>query len=133
MRSELKIGTSKAKAWGRWVTGPLFVVAGILHFAKPEAYLKIMPPFVPFPLAMVYLSGFFEIAGGVGLLIPRTRNAAALGLIALLIAVFPANVYMFTRQLAADGLSTYTTVLAVRLPLQVLLILWVNSLRRPKI
>src|SRR5471030_1021204 len=72
----------------------LFLLAGVLHFVYPKTYLRMMPPYVPAPLAMVYISGVCEILGGAGLLIPVTRSMAAWGLIALLIAVFPANVHM---------------------------------------
>jgi len=68
-------------------------------------YLKIMPPYVPLHLAMVYISGGAEIAGGIGLLIPPVRRAAAWGLVALLIAVFPANMYMATNPVEAGAAS----------------------------
>jgi uncharacterized membrane protein len=98
-----------------------YVTAGTLHFMGPDAYLTIMPPYIPAHLAMVYLSGAAEIAGGIGLLIPALRHYAVYGLIALLIAVFPANVYMAQIQ---PGTLTY-----LRLPLQVLLIWWVWAIR----
>jgi uncharacterized membrane protein len=75
-------------------TAVFYASAGILHFLHMDLYAKIVPPFIPWPVAMVYLSGVAEIAGGAGLLIPSLRRAAAWGLVALLIAVFPANVYM---------------------------------------
>jgi uncharacterized membrane protein len=70
--------------------------AGLLHFLRTGFYLKIMPPYIPWHVAMVYVSGVAEIAGGIGLLIPRLRRTAAWCLVALLIAVFPANLYMAT-------------------------------------
>jgi uncharacterized membrane protein len=82
-----------------------YVIAGSLHFTKPEFYLRIMPPYVAWHLAMVRASGFFEILGGVGLLVPPTRRAAARGLVALLIAVFPANLYMATNPVEAGAVS----------------------------
>jgi uncharacterized membrane protein len=102
-----------------------FGAAGILHFVKPGAYLKIMPPFVPAHLAMVYISGACEILGGLGLLLPITRRAAAWGLAALLIAVFPANIYMLTSSLQAGAATVPSLLLWARLPLQPLLIWWV--------
>ena len=96
----------------------LYIGAGILHFRATEFYLKIVPPYIPWHLAMVYVSGVAEIAGGVGLLIPLLRRAAAWGLIALLVAVFPANVYMVTSHPAS-------AILWARLPLQAVLIWWV--------
>jgi uncharacterized membrane protein len=95
----------------------LYVSAGILHFLFPQGYAKIIPPFFPAPLALVYVSGVAEIAGGLGLLIPRLRRAAAWGLVALLIAVFPANIYMVIA-------SPHVWYLWARLPLQFLLIWW---------
>ncbi len=96
----------------------LYIGAGVLHFRATEFYLKIMPPYIPWHLALVYISGAAEIAGGVGLLIPKLRRAAAWGLIALLVAVFPANVYMLTTHPSS-------AILWARLPLQALLIWWV--------
>ena len=62
--------------------------AGVLHFIRPELYLKLMPPYIPWHSEMVQISGFFEILGGLGLLLPQTRRAAAWGLVALLVAVY---------------------------------------------
>jgi uncharacterized membrane protein len=109
-----------------------YVGAGTLHFLRPEFYLKIVPPYIPWHLAMVQISGFFEIMGGLGLLIPRTRRAAAWGVVALLIAVFPANLYMATNPVEA-GATTIAPVLRWgRLPLQLVLIWWVLWCTRPK-
>src|SRR5580704_210095 len=80
-----------------------YSLAGVLHFLRPAMYMKIMPPYVPWHRAMVELSGAAEILGGIGLLIPRLRRAAALGLVALLIAVFPANIYMATNPIEAGA------------------------------
>ncbi len=109
-----------------WILAAVFYVgAGILHFRAPAAYLKIMPPYVPWPEAMVYVSGIAEIAGGLGLLLPATRRLAAWGLVALLIAVFPANVYMATNPVYM-GVSPMPGWIAwARLPLQGVLIWWV--------
>src|ERR1700734_3163021 len=99
--------------------------AGLLHFLKPAMYLKIMPPYVPWHPAMVYISGAAEIAGGIGLLIPPLRRYAAVGVVALLIAVFPANVYMATNPLEAGAASLPQSALWGRLALQPILIWWV--------
>jgi len=101
-----------------------YVAAGMLHFIKPDAYLKIMPPYIPWHVAMVRLSGGFEILGGLGLLVPRTRRAAAWGLVALLIAVFPANVYMATHPVEAGAASIPPVLRWGRLPLQLILAWW---------
>ena len=91
---------------------------------KPEPYLKIMPPYIPWHAFMVEFSGVCEILGGLGLLIASTRRAAAWGLIALLIAVFPANVYMATHPMEAGAASIAAAIRWGRLPIQALLILW---------
>jgi uncharacterized membrane protein len=78
----------------KWLLAVAFIAAGVNHFARAEFYVAIMPPYLPWPHELVLVSGVFEILGGIGLLIPRLRVAAAWGLIALLVAVFPANVHM---------------------------------------
>jgi len=110
-----------------YVMGPGYVVAGVLHFVVPELYVQIVPPILPAPLALVYLSGVAEIAVGIGVLIPRTRRYAAWATIALLVAIFPANVYMATSMVAIDGIGGGDPSAAarwLRLPLQGVLILW---------
>lgn len=99
-----------------------FVSAGANHFINPAFYLKIMPPFLPAPSFLVYLSGMFEIALGVLLLVPKFTRLAAWGLIALLIAVFPANVYM---ALYVERFPEFSrSAIYWRFPLQFVLILW---------
>ena len=80
--------------------------------------MKIMPPYVPWPLAMVYISGAAEIAGGLGILLPPARRAAALGLMALLVAVFPANVYIVTNPVESGASALPPAALWGRLLLQ---------------
>src|SRR5271157_5884566 len=77
-----------------WLTGAIFIGSGSLHFFKTDTFMKIMPPYIPWPRAMVLISGVAEISGGIGLFVPALRVAASWGLVALLIAVFPANIYM---------------------------------------
>jgi len=110
-----------------YLMGPGYVIAGVLHFVAPELYVQIIPPFLPAPLALVYLSGVAEIAVGVGVLIPRTRRYAAWATIAMLIAIFPANVYMATSMVVVDGIGGSDPSPLIRwgrLPLQGVLILW---------
>jgi uncharacterized membrane protein len=76
-----------------WTLGAFFVVAGLNHFLAPGFYLSIMPPYLGWHLGLIYISGVAEIAGGIGVLIPRTRVWAGWGLLALLVAVFPANIH----------------------------------------
>lgn len=101
-----------------------YIAAGALHFIKPEPYLKIMPPYIPWHAFMVRASGACEILGGLGLFVPATRRAAAWGLIALLIAVFPANIYMATNPIEAGAAFVAPALRWGRLPLQLLLIWW---------
>src|SRR5664279_2045258 len=83
----------KSKALSSWGVANLFIVAGANHFVSPEIYQKIMPPFLPWPMALIYISGAAEILGGAGVLVPPVRRASGWGLILLLVAVFPANVF----------------------------------------
>ena len=78
----------------RALTGPLFVFSGALHFVKTRWYVAIEPDYLPAHRALVYVSGVAEIAGGAGLMVPRARRAAGWWLMATLVAVFPANVWM---------------------------------------
>jgi uncharacterized membrane protein len=117
-------GLSTAQRIGMVLAAIFYVFAGTLHFLRPDMYLKIMPPYVPWHLAMVLISGACEVLGGLGLLVPRTRRAAAWGLVALLIAVFPANLYMATNPNEAGAASIAPLIRWVRLPLQLPLIWW---------
>ncbi|MGI9171740.1 MAG: DoxX family protein [Chthoniobacterales bacterium] len=102
-----------------------FVFAGVMHFIAPEKYLAIVPPILPWPLALIYLSGAAEIAGGLGVLFRLTRREAGVGLIALLVAVFPANIYGALHGMRIGDWEVPTWMLWTRLPLQALLIWWV--------
>lgn len=84
-----------------------------------------MPPYLPYHLELVYISGVFEALGGLGLFIPQVRKFAAYGLIALLVAVFPANIQMLINYFHSEGWSLFTGILIIRLPLQALFIYWV--------
>lgn len=106
-----------------------FVLAGINHFINPAFYLKIMPPILPAPLFLIYLSGILEIALGVLLLLPKFTRLAAWGLIALLIAVFPANIYMAMNPHLFPEFSP--AALYLRLPAQVVIIGWALWYTRP--
>jgi uncharacterized membrane protein len=99
-------------------------LAGILHFATPEPFVKIVPSSLPHPLLIVYISGFFEIAGGIGILIPRVSQGAAWGLILLFIAVFPANINMAINQIDLPGIPDSSVLRWGRLPFQAVLIFW---------
>ncbi len=112
---------------GKGVFAALFVVGGVGHFVKTDVYMRIMPPYLPYHRALVLLSGVFEVALGILLLVPTTTRLAAWGLIALLVAVFPANLYMYQHP---ERFSLSPTLLLLRLPLQVVLILWAYAYTR---
>ena len=102
-----------------------FVVAGILHFIYPASYMQVMPPWLPAHLSLVLISGGFEIVGGLGVLLPRTRRLAGIGLILLSLAVLPANVQMLLNAQAAGSTLGVQVLLILRLPLQLLLVYWI--------
>ena len=105
-----------------------FINVGIDHFINPDFYLSIMPPAFPMHLEAVYISGFFEILGGICVLIPSLRIIAGWGLVALLIAVYPANIYMALTPEAFPDIPI--AILYFRLPLQFLFFYWAYSVTR---
>lgn len=107
---------------GRILFAALFIVAGTLHFIATPVYLMIMPPILPAPRLLVQISGACEILGGIGLLNPATRPLAAWGLIALLVAVMPANIWMAMDHAHWPRIPAWA--LWLRLPLQAPLIYW---------
>ena len=111
----------------RYLLSVMMVATGILHFAAPDKFARIVPDWLPAPRTLVLVSGFFEIAGGMGLLIRRTRMAAAWGLAALFAAVFPANVHMALHKIYTDN----PWILWGRLPFQSVLIAWAYWFTRP--
>ena len=107
----------------RYLLAAFFIVAGANHFRDPATYLSMMPPWLPGHEALNFISGAAEVAGGIGLLVSRTRNAAAIGLILLLIAIFPANIHI--ALIGWPGMNIPHWVLWARLPFQLLFIGWV--------
>lgn len=116
-------GLRQQKEIWRVILTVALVIVGITHFTHAEQYARIVPPPLP-PLAMVYISGIFEILGGMGLLIPYVSVAAAWGLIALFIAVFPANIYQAIYRIPIDGIPHHPWLYWARLPFQAVLIAW---------
>ncbi|HEX4054445.1 MAG TPA: DoxX family membrane protein [Tepidisphaeraceae bacterium] len=118
----------------RWVAAVFFVIAGANHFRNPAFYRSITPPAFPAPEFLVAISGACEILGGVALLIRPLRRAAGWGLIALLIAVFPANIYMAASPARFSSLHLSRWLLWMRLPLQGVIITWIwfVALRRSR-
>ena len=114
---------------GKCLFASFFLVAGVAHFTSTDFFVKIVPPFLPFHRELVFASGVFEISLGLLLLIPQTTRLAAWGLIALLIAVFPANLYMFQHQ---ELFHVPPLALLLRLPMQGVLILWAWFYTRPQ-
>jgi uncharacterized membrane protein len=104
-----------------YIMAAFFVYAGISHFTKKNFFMKAMPPYIPKPEAMVIISGIAEIVFGLGLLFDQSKSYAAWGIIALLIAVFPANIYMAT---SGKFKKIPQPLLWLRLPLQIVLIWW---------
>lgn len=107
------------------IVAAAFITSGVLHFTHTRFFLKIVPPYLPWHQELVYVSGVAEMAGGLGVLIPRFRRPAGWGLIALLIAVFPANVHNALHPEQTSGDAVPPALLWARLPLQALLIAWV--------
>jgi len=105
-----------------------FINVGVDHFINPDFYLSIMPPAFPLHLEAVYISGIFEILGGIGVLIPRFRRFSGWGLVALLIAVYPANIYMAITPEAFPDISI--SALYFRLALQFLFFYWAYSVTK---
>ncbi|MRX67321.1 Uncharacterized membrane protein [Flavobacterium resistens] len=108
--------------WHLYLMAFLYILAGINHFRNPKMYIRIIPPFFKNPKFINYLSGAAEIILGTLLFFPITRTFAAWGIIALLIAIFPANLYMYQNKKASFNLPRW--ILFVRLPLQIVLIFW---------
>jgi uncharacterized membrane protein len=113
----------------RVVFAALFIIAGVTHFTNRDFFTAIVPPYLPWPVALVYVSGVAEIGLGMLLLIPRTSVLAGWGLIALLVAVFPANVHMAVNPQLYP--ATSPTALWIRLPLQGVLIAVAYWFARP--
>ena len=106
---------------GLYIMAGFFVFTGITHFTKKNFFMKAMPPYIPNHEEMVILSGIAEIILGIGLLFTQTRALSAWGIILLLVAVFPANIYMAT---SGKFKKIPQWMLWLRLPLQLALIAW---------
>lgn len=121
--------TSNGTRTQRLIMSGLFILAGLNHFWNPQIYQRVMPPYLPWPGPLIALSGAAEVFFGALLLLPRYRRQARWGLIALLVAVFPANLHM---ALNAERYALFPAwLLWLRLPLQPLLIAWVYQQTQP--
>ena len=115
---------------GRLALGLAFISGGVAHLVMPLPFLAIVPDYMPDHRALVQVSGLAELAGGVGVLITATRRAAALGIAALLVAVFPANLWMAQHPERFASIPVWA--LWARLPLQIPLIAWAWLYTRPE-
>lgn len=115
----------------RGILAVCMIVAGVLHFIFTEPFIKIVPNLLPYPGTLVYLSGFLEILGGIGLLIPAVSQVAAWGLVLLFIAVYPANINMAVNHIQLENIPDSNWFQAIRLPFQFVLIAWAWWLTRP--
>jgi uncharacterized membrane protein len=114
----------------RRLFGPVFIFAGIMHFVIPRAYESIVPDYLPAHRALVYASGVAEVAGGAGVLHPRTRRIGSWWSIATLAAVFPANIHMALHPERYRGIPGGRPALIARLPLQAAFIAWARAAAR---
>lgn len=106
------------------ISSIFYTIVGIKHFIEPDYFLSIIPPYLPFHLELVYISGFFEILFGLMILFPKYRYYGSIGLILLLIAVFPANIYLAQSKEAQEAIGTSQQIAIWRLPIQGILI-WI--------
>ena len=106
------------------------ILAGVMHFVSPGPFIRIVPRWLPAAAALVAISGACEILGGLGLLLPATRRWAAWGLVALFVAVFPANVNMAVNRIPLGPTALPDWALWLRLPLQAVLVAWAWSFTR---
>ena len=117
------------------VMASFYILVGVDHFLRPEWYVRIVPPILPYKLALVYISGIFEIFFGGLLLIPNMRYIAGWGLILLLIAVFPANIFLYINQEVREAYGVISQEQALvrmffQLPL-VLIAYWHSRIKEP--
>jgi uncharacterized membrane protein len=106
----------RLKAVMRWLMGVLFVAAGVNHFVNPGYYVRLMPPYLPWHLALVYVSGVVEVALGVALVVPKVSKAAAWGIVGLLVVFLTVHVHMVVN--AGDYPEVHPALLWARLALQ---------------
>lgn len=128
--SDAPTRSERIRAAVRVVAAAAMVAIGIAHFANPEPFVRIVPAILPAKRALVFVSGAFEIAGGLGLLVPSTRRLAGLGLIALYVAVFPANINMAVNHIQITERPLAGWIPWARLPLQIVFIVlawWVSQ------
>ena len=104
------------------IYGITFILIGFSHLREPQKFVDIVPSYLPYALFLVYLTGIMEIAGGIGIIYPETRVVSGRLLAIFLIAVFPANIYMWTHDVAFNGTKLTTAQHILRSFLQIFLI-----------
>ena len=114
-------------SWSQLILGGAFILMGVLHFVVPKPFVSIMPRFLPrsLDLPLVYISGVFEFLGGAGVLLPAVRSWAGVGLLLLLLAVYPANIQMLISAYRTKASALALAALWGRLPLQFVMMWWV--------
>ena len=112
------------------ISSIFYVIVGIKHFIEPEYFLSIVPPYLPYHLELVYISGLFEILFGLLILFPKYRYYGAIGLILLLIAVFPAHISLAQSKEAQEAIGATQEIATWRLPIQGVLIWIAYFIRR---
>jgi uncharacterized membrane protein len=116
---------SGGKRFMLWFIGIFYVLAGIAHFVRTDAYMPMMPPYLPAHRELILLSGVAEVVLGLAVLVPQTRRLAAWGIILLLIAIFPANLHIAMHDVPLFGATQGAGIWNwVRLPFQGVLIAW---------
>jgi uncharacterized membrane protein len=125
----LELPRSRVRSAALLLLAIFFVFAGVNHFANPDFYVAIMPPYLPAHLELVYLSGVFEVIGGLAALAPATRALAGWGLVLLLMAVYPANIHMAMHPEQFPDVPVWG--LYARLPLQIVFVAWAWWATRP--
>lgn len=125
------MNVDRARAIARGILSVAMIGIGALHFVAPAPFAAMIPSALPSHLALVYVSGVAEIAGGAGLQIPKLRRAASWGLIALYLAVFPANVNMALHDLPLGDYHPSSFALWARLPFQLVFIAWAFWVGKP--
>jgi uncharacterized membrane protein len=128
-------GESRPKSAVRLLVAFAMTAIGITHFVNPEGFVKIVPAWLPAPLVLVWVSGVFEVLGGVGLLIARVRVFAAWGLVALFVAVFPANINMAIHHIQIGEHELPVWAMWARLPFQALFVavaVWLARVKRSR-
>jgi uncharacterized membrane protein len=109
----------------RYLLALIFIGSGVFHFVMPEMYVKVMPDFIPFPLACVLISGVLELAGGVGLLIPKWRNRASWLIVALLLSFLAVHIpHIINGGRVMDGITLPLAAVWGRLAFQAVFIVW---------